>query len=192
MLTIIVSVVTLVSAASAAASYVCARQAAAAQKQMKILAGQIAERIDEHTQQAAQAVQQAQSHQEQTKMVADKVVERISEHVLKMNEHTQRIEDHTQRVTEWIQQVQSPPTGDPYVKGRAEVAEDPEFLAKVEEIRKSRAENSGLIAPDSDAQSNPVAWRTKLQKQKEQKEQKEKEEVREIAKEILGTPGVTL
>jgi hypothetical protein len=189
MLTMILSVLTLVSGVASGVSYFYARHAVAAQKQTRIIADQLTarinehvQRIEDHTQQAVQWIQQAQSHQEQTKIIAGQVAERI--------------DDHTQRVTEWIQQVQSPPSpqeqvGDPWGKGRAEIAkraEDPEFLARVEEVRRHKEQNSGLIPPDSDAQSNPAAWRAKLK----QKEQKQKEEVREIAKEILSTPGVIL
>jgi hypothetical protein len=183
MLTTIMSVLTLVSVAASGVSCFYVRQAVAAWKQTEIIADQLAARNNEHTQQAVQWVQQAQSHHEQTKIIAGQVAERI--------------DDHTQRVTEWIQQVQSPqeskPTGDPYAKGRAEIAkraEDPEFLARVEEVRRYKEQNSGLIPPDSDAQSNPEVWRAKLLQK--QKEQKQKEEVREIAKEILSIPGVNL
>jgi hypothetical protein len=166
MLTIIASVLTLASAASAALSYFYAHQTVAAQKQTKIIAGQIAERIDAHTQEIAQWVQQARSHQEQTRIIADKAAERIDAHAQKMDEHTQRIDDHTQRVTEWIQQVQLPqkPIGDPYAKGRAEIVErakDPDVIAQVAEAIKRRDQNNTLIPPAPEAQSNQAEWQAR-------------------------------
>jgi hypothetical protein len=132
-------VLTLVSVAASGVSCFCLRQVVAAQEQ------------------AAQSAQQAQSHQHQAATIA-------GEHAQKISEHTQRIEAHTQRVTEWIEQAQSPqnPSGDPWAKGRAEIAkraEDPNVIAQAVEIRKRQSQKSGLIPPDSAAQSNQAEWR---------------------------------
>jgi hypothetical protein len=46
----------------------------------------------------------------------------------------------------------------------ASLASDPEYLEKVKMLTKSHLENSGLIPPDPEAQSNHAAWRIRQQR----------------------------
>jgi hypothetical protein len=46
----------------------------------------------------------------------------------------------------------------------ASLASDPEYIEKVKMLTKSHLENSGLIPPDPEAQSDHAAWRIRQQR----------------------------